>query len=153
MKGGENSLRPTSDIIDRSVTPRTVLNETEGLAGFKSTAMANRFPRMIGLRQEFPKQRPLDLRGTIEKEFDLKEIASHISPGSKVAVAVGSRGIANLAQIVSEVIKNLKRAGAHPFIVPAMGSHGGATAEGQVQILNDYGVSETAMGARIESSM
>ena len=115
--------------------------------------MANRFPRMSGLRQKFPKHRPIDLRGIIEKEFDLKGIASRISPGSKVAVAVGSRGIANLAQIVFEIIKNLKRAGARPFIVPAMGSHGGATAEGQVQILNDYGVSETAMGARIESSM
>ncbi|MGC1725953.1 MAG: lactate racemase domain-containing protein [Candidatus Acidiferrales bacterium] len=115
--------------------------------------MENCFPRMICLRQKFPTQRPLDIAGTIEKEFDLKEIASGISLGSKVAVAVGSRGVANLAQIVFEVIKNLKRAGAHPFIVPAMGSHGGATAQGQVLILNGYGVSEAAMGVPIESSM
>jgi Lactate racemase N-terminal domain len=115
--------------------------------------MSNRFPRMIGLRQKFPKRVPLNLNAVIEKEFDLKRITSCISPGAKIAVTVGSRGIANLAQIVSEVIKFLKRAGADPFIVPAMGSHGGATSEGQVQILNDYGVSEKTMGVRIESSM
>jgi Lactate racemase N-terminal domain len=115
--------------------------------------MSNQLPRMIGLRQKFPAQGPLDLAGIIEKEFRLKQIASRISPGARVAVAVGSRGIANLARIVSEVIRNLKAAGANPFIVPAMGSHGGATSEGQVQILRDYGVSETAMGVPIESSM
>jgi hypothetical protein len=108
---------------------------------------------MIGLRQEFPKQRPLNLREIIGNEFALKQISSRIPQRARVAVAVGSRGISNLAQIVAEVIRNLKEAGADPYIVPAMGSHGGATSEGQVQILNDYGVSEAAMGVRIESSM
>lgn len=109
--------------------------------------------RMIALRQLFPTPRPLDLSAKLEEEFNSKKIASNITPGARVAVAVGSRGIANLDSIVSEVVKNLTRFGARPFIIPAMGSHGGATPEGQASILADYGISERTMGVPVEASM
>ena len=74
-------------------------------------------------------------------------------PGARVAVGVGSRGLANLATIVTEVIGVLREAGTQPFIVPAMGSHGGATAEGQRSILHGYGITEQLTGAPIAATM
>jgi hypothetical protein len=74
-------------------------------------------------------------------------------PGASVAVGVGSRGIANLAEIVRTVISVLKQKGCKPFIVPAMGSHGGATAEGQASILADYGITEPNVGAPVRATM
>lgn len=76
-----------------------------------------------------------------------------LKPGARVAVGVGSRGLANLATIVTEVIGVLKEAGTHPFIVPAMGSHGGATAEGQRAILAGYGITEEATGVPVAATM
>jgi hypothetical protein len=73
--------------------------------------------------------------------------------GKRIAVAVGSRGIASLQEIVGVVCGWLKAQGARPFIFPAMGSHGGGTAEGQRKILEEYGVTEAAMGVEIRSSM
>jgi hypothetical protein len=78
---------------------------------------------------------------------------SPIRSGDTVAVAVGSRGMANLALMVRTICQRLQHVGAHPFIVPAMGSHGGATAEGQVAILAHLGVSEAACGASVRFSM
>jgi len=71
----------------------------------------------------------------------------------RVAVAVGSRGITRLEEIVRAVVDELKQAGANPFIVPAMGSHGGATAEGQVELLGEYGISEANLGVPLNPSM
>jgi hypothetical protein len=76
-----------------------------------------------------------------------------LRPGAIVAVGVGSRGIANLAEIVRTVIGVLKQRGCEPFIVPAMGSHGGAIAEGQASILADYGITEANIGAAIHATM
>jgi hypothetical protein len=89
--------------------------------------------------------------GTLRKEFE--RLRPKIKPGARVAVAVGSRGIANLDKVVGAVIQELRRTGAAPFIVPAMGSHGGATPEGQVRLLADYGVTEERMGAPIRPAM
>lgn len=108
---------------------------------------------MIPLRQIFPKPHPLNIPAKIEEEFASHRIAGSISSGSRIAVAVGSRGISNLAEIVAEIVKNLKGCGARPFIIPAMGSHGGATAEGQTGILSDYGINEQTMGVPVEASM
>ncbi len=76
-----------------------------------------------------------------------------IAPGASVAVGVGSRGIDNLVVVVRTVIQELKRRGCQPFIVPAMGSHGGATAEGQTAMLRGYGITEEAVGAPIRATM
>ena len=76
-----------------------------------------------------------------------------IKPGSRIAIAVGSRGINNIDKIVKGLVDILKELGARPFIVPAMGSHGGGTGAGQAFILAEYGISEQTMGVPILSSM
>ena len=83
----------------------------------------------------------------------LARIDDTIRPGARVAIAVGSRGISNLVTLVKAVADYLKERGASPFIVPAMGSHGGATAEGQAEVLNSYGISEEAIGAPVRATM
>ena len=105
------------------------------------------------VRQRFDPSHVADLAGTIRQEFDRPGVGDAIRPGARIAVAVGSRGITRLAEIVAAIVAELRRRGAAPFIVPAMGSHGGATAEGQRQILADYGVTEEATGVEIRSSM
>jgi hypothetical protein len=78
---------------------------------------------------------------------------TRVSRGSSVAVAVGSRGIANLATIVNAALRELQAMGVRPFVVAAMGSHGGATAEGQRQLLADYGVSEQRLHVPVKTEM
>ena len=68
-------------------------------------------------------------------------------------MAAGSRGIANIVAITRKVVDCIKAAGGKPFILPAMGSHGGATAEGQIKVLASYGITEQSMGAPVESTM
>jgi len=94
-----------------------------------------------------------DLRGSIFETLGGLGIAAEKLRGKRIAVAVGSRGIASLNEIVKAVCGWLKAQGAQPFIFPAMGSHGGGTAEGQRKILEGYGVMEAAMGVEIRSSM
>ena len=110
-------------------------------------------PRMAKVRQLFDETRVEDIPRAIEAEFNKSEIASTIKKDASIAITVGSRGIANLALIVREVVTNVKRLGAHPFVIPAMGSHGGATAAGQLQVLEGMGVTEEYIGAPILSSM
>ncbi|TBL76517.1 lactate racemase domain-containing protein [Paenibacillus thalictri] len=111
------------------------------------------FPRMLPVEQLFERPRVADLPGALREQFDTERVRAAIKPGTRVAVAVGSRGIADLQLIVTCVVRMLRELGAEPFIVPAMGSHGGATAEGQTAILADYGITEAEVGAAIVSSM
>lgn len=106
---------------------------------------------MMLVRQKFPASTPVDIRGTLAKEF--AAVAGQIRPGARIAVAVGSRGISNLQPIVASVIELLRAAGVKPFIVPAMGSHGGATPEGQKELLSEYGITEAALGVPIRAAM
>jgi len=94
-----------------------------------------------------------DLSGSIQETLTALGIAAGKLRGKRIAVAVGSRGVASLQEIVRAVCGWLKAQGAQPFIFPAMGSHGGGTAEGQRKILEGYGVTEAAMGVEIRSSM
>ena len=109
------------------------------------------FPKMMAVRQTFPKSSPVDIRATLQGEF--AGILPRLKPGARIAVAVGSRGITNLQGIVGTVLDLLKAAGAKPFIVPAMGSHGGATAEGQKELLAEYGICETELHVPIRAAM
>ena len=106
---------------------------------------------MFAVRQHFPKSPPVDVQSAVQQEF--ARIQGQLKPGARIAVAVGSRGITNLQSMVESVVNLLKSAGASPFIVPAMGSHGGATPEGQKQILAEYGITEGRLGVRIEAAM
>lgn len=110
-------------------------------------------PRMIKVRQKFASEHIVNVEQAIRKELEQEKIKKLVTPGKSVAVAVGSRGINNLSKIVKETINYLKELGAVPFIVPAMGSHGGATAQGQLEVLQGYGVTEQEMGVPIKSSM
>jgi hypothetical protein len=94
-----------------------------------------------------------DIDGAVRRAMAAPLADPRVRPGASVAVGVGSRGIANLSAIVRAVVAALKEAGARPFIVPAMGSHGGATAEGQRGILEGYGIVEEAVGAPIRATM
>lgn len=110
-------------------------------------------PRMVKVRQRFRADRVEDVEGTLRRELAKKEIEARIKPGQKIVIAVGSRGIAKIHDIVRVIVRRLQELGARPFIVPAMGSHGGATAGGQMQVLASYNITEDAMGVPIRSSM
>ena len=111
----------------------------------------NPFPRILRIRQNFPASPPLDIAATVAAEF--AKLRPRIQPGARIAVGVGSRGITHLAEIVAAVIAEIRSAGAEPFIFPAMGSHGGATPEGQREVLASYGITEAAMGVPILASL
>ncbi len=110
-------------------------------------------PTMIEVRQSYPTSSPLDFPTLIERQFAQAGIQEKIKPGMKIAVGVGSRGITNLQQIVKATLAVLIKAGARPFVIPAMGSHGGATAEGQTKLLAEYGITAESLGVPIVASM
>ena len=103
------------------------------------------------LIQQFERPRVGDIARTVESQ--LAACGVQIPRGSSIAIAAGSRGIANLAQITKSVVAFVQSAGANPFIIPAMGSHGGPTAQGQAAVLASYGITEKTMGCPIRSSM
>lgn len=112
-------------------------------------------PPMFRARQTFPREtiRPEDIPARVAEELSREPFASKVKPGMSVAVTAGSRGIANVAVITRAVVDFVKSRGAVPFVVPAMGSHGGATAEGQLEVLAGYGITPQSMGCEIRSSM
>jgi hypothetical protein len=114
---------------------------------------ANHFPRMIEMGQSYPPSRTLDFPSLLEQQFTKSGLRESIKPGMRIALGVGSRGITNLKEIAKAALGVLTNAGARPFIVPAMGSHGGATAEGQIEMLAEYGVTSQSMGVPIDASM
>lgn len=99
-------------------------------------------PPLYKVRQVFGRETLPDIAAAIRKEFQREEISGKIKPGMRAAVAVGSRGIRNLPLIVKTVLEELEKLGATPFIVSAMGSHGGGTEEGQREVLYGYGITE-----------
>jgi hypothetical protein len=107
--------------------------------------------RLILQRYDLPSE--VDVSAEVDREWVGITHEIDLAEGSVVAVAVGSRGISNLAAIVRRVITKLKDSGAAPFITPAMGSHGGATAEGQIEVLRSRGITEDSVGAPIKATM
>jgi len=113
-----------------------------------------RYPRMIRIRQKFKSIQPVkDTGREIHDQLLKPGLMSKIKAGDSVAITAGSRGIASMDIILRSAVKELKTAGALPFIVPAMGSHGNATAEGQADVLRHYNITEETVGAPIRSSM
>jgi len=110
-------------------------------------------PAMRMVRQRYDLSSEVDVSVEIEREIGNVESELRSAGGKRVAVAVGSRGIANLAVIVREVVYKLKAAGANPFVTPAMGSHGRAAAEGQIAVLQSKGIAEDTVGAPIQATM
>jgi len=110
-------------------------------------------PKMATISQVFPSNRLVDVAGSLRKELNRSMISERVRPGMRIAVTVGSRGLADLPILVQGIVSELKRLGAKPFVIPAMGSHGGATAEGQEDVLANLGVTPESAGCPIVSSM
>ena len=112
-------------------------------------------PKMFKVKQVFPRPKiePEEIPGIIESLLSQEKFSSKVKPGMRIAITAGSRGIANVALTTKCIADFVRSRGAHPFIVPAMGSHGGATAEGQRAILEGYGITEDYVGCPIISSM
>ena len=112
-------------------------------------------PQMFHAAQRFPNAHieREDIEKAVFDEIARSGMAERIKPGMRIAVTAGSRGIRNVDEITRSVVACVKHCGATPFIVPAMGSHGGATAEGQKDMLAGFGITEEKMGCEIRSSM
>lgn len=112
-------------------------------------------PKMFHARQTFPRTAitPEEIPGIVFAELSKEKISQLIKPGMNIAITAGSRGIANVDIITKAIVDFVKQRKANPFIVPAMGSHGGATAEGQLEILAGYNITEATMGCPIRSCM
>ncbi|MCI8741758.1 MAG: DUF2088 domain-containing protein [Lachnospiraceae bacterium] len=110
-------------------------------------------PAMARVRQTFDSQEITDPEAAVRRELSRPEIRSTIRPGMTIAITAGSRGIAGHKRILKTIVDMVKEAGAHPFVVPAMGSHGGATAQGQLEVLAGFGITPEYLGCPVKSSM
>lgn len=112
-------------------------------------------PKMIRVRQTFDHTHidPAGIPAVVAAQLERDAVRRNIKPGMSIAITCGSRGIANIAVITKAVVDFVKAQGAHPFVFPAMGSHGGATVEGQLDILRSYCVTEETMGCPICATM
>lgn len=110
-------------------------------------------PRMFKIRQNFPDYHIEDVAGAVVEQLSREEIRQNFKPGMRICLTCSSRGVDNLALVLKTVSNFLKDCGANPFIVPAMGSHGGATAEGQLAVAKSAGVTEEYCGCPIISCM
>ncbi len=111
------------------------------------------YPKFLRIRQHFERPRVEDVPAAVRAALEAIDLGSTIRPGQTVALTAGSRGIANIPTVLRATVDFLKKIGARPYLVPAMGSHGGGTAEGQRKILESYGITEAAVGAPIRASM
>jgi hypothetical protein len=111
-------------------------------------------PAMARVRYAIPTPAALaSVPATVAAELTRPDVAELVRPGERIAIGIGSRGIARLPEIVRALVAGLRRQGADPFVIPAMGSHGGATADGQLEVLTRLGVTAEAVGAPIVSDM
>lgn len=111
------------------------------------------FPQMVAVRQHFRADALEDVVGAVRQQLLQAGLGASISLGARIAVTAGSRGIANIARITRAVVDYIKGAGGRPFILPAMGSHGRATVEGQKEILAGYGITSESMEVPIEATL
>lgn len=114
---------------------------------------AMQIPKMAKVRQVFQQPEIEDIPAKIREELAKKRLGDRVKAGQRIAVTAGSRGIANIPVIIGTVVAELRAVEAEPFLLAAMGSHGGATPEGQIEVLRSLGISEEAVGAPIEAGM
>jgi hypothetical protein len=110
-------------------------------------------PKMVKVKQHFDDTKIENVTEVVTEKLKRDAIQQKVKPGMEIAIAVGSRGMDRLVEITAATVQFLKELGAKPFIVPSMGSHGGATAEGQREVLAHLGVTEESVKAEIRSSM
>lgn len=161
LKIPENETKVTFDgIFLKCLSFNSVEQRDEVMQVVKGGAVSNLLkavpiPKMFHAKQEFSKDRiePEDIPPLIYRELSKPGFGSKIRPGMQIAITAGSRGIRNVDIITKAVVDFVKSKGAVPFIVPAMGSHGGADAQGQKDMLAGFGITEESMGCGIRSSM
>jgi len=112
-----------------------------------------RFPRLLVIRQNFPDHSLADVPAEVRKQLAGSGFAARVRPGAQIAIGVGSRGIHNYAEIIHSAVEYWLEQGMRPFLFPAMGSHGAASAQGQSDVLAHYGITEAAMGCPIVSQL
>ena len=112
-----------------------------------------KLPEMFRLRQHFNADVLEDPEAELLRQLSQEKISSLFKPGMRIAITAGSRGIDNYLLCIQVLVRFIRSKGAEPFVIPAMGSHGGATAEGQKALLAGYGITEESVGAPIISSM
>lgn len=132
---------------------KNVFSEMNSLSAIDELLARIVIPKIVKVRQKFERPTIKDVAGELSDRLKEKKALAAIKRGQKIAIAVGSRGIANQPIMVKVLVSQLKRVGADPLIVPAMGSHAGATAEGQREMLIGMGITEEYVGAPIRSSM
>ncbi len=110
-------------------------------------------PTLVPMRQELDNTQIDDFEAALARKIRNHLATASFNSGDTVALGVGSRGVTPLVAAVSTIIRELKTAGLEPFIVPAMGSHGGATPEGQEAVLAEYRITESVVGAPIRATM
>ena len=111
------------------------------------------FSPLLLVRQHFPDRSIKDVPGEVRKQLEAARFGQTLKPGARVAIGVGSRGIQNIGSIAKAIVDYWKSQQAQPFIFPAMGSHGAATAQGQADVLAHYGIDERHMGCPIVSQL
>jgi len=112
-----------------------------------------RLPKMRMIRQQFEISPAVGVSSELDREWSRVKGHLDLPSGSKIAIGVGSRGISNLRAVVEHIVARLKEAGCDPFVTPAMGSHGGATAKGQIDVLRQRGITEESVGAPVKADM
>jgi len=110
-------------------------------------------PKMALVQQQFDPQRIADIPAAVRQEMAKLGLGEKVKGGDTVALTGGSRGVANIDVVTRTIVEEVKRLGGKPFVFPAMGSHGGATAEGQIKVLSNLGITEKAMGCPVKSDM
>jgi len=110
-------------------------------------------PKMVAVLQRFDDAHISDVEKAVREQLTRPEIAARVNSGMRIAIGAGSRGIANIGITVRATVQALREFGAEPFVFPAMGSHGGATPEGQQAVLAGYGITEEDVGAPIRATM
>jgi hypothetical protein len=115
--------------------------------------MTDVFPQTAMARQTIPTPRVEDVAEQVERGLSGLNLDQQVAAGQTVAITAGSRGIADLALVIGVAVSRIKALGASPYVAPAMGSHGGATAAGQVKVLEGLGITEASVGAPVRASM
>jgi hypothetical protein len=153
-------LKPRSfcESCDSAIRGVIIMQSNEGKLARTDGMIAEllskvKIPKVCKVRQQFDNVRILAIEEEVRKELQRPGTLDRISSGESIAIAVGSRGVANIARVIKTIANEVKRAGGNPFIVPAMGSHGGATAEGQSEVLASFGITEETMGCPIRATM
>lgn len=149
-ESGGSKPMSTPDLPGLPFSPRSVgrLRDVFGTVGSLSP-----FPPLYHVRQVWADKPLDDVAAAVQQQFDALGLCQRIGHGMRVALTAGSRGITDIVAVLRASADYVRQAGAEPFLVPAMGSHGGATAAGQVQLLASLGISEHTVGCPIHSSM